>query len=172
MVELLPTKAAHAAIVIGLNLESRRSERKGRKLRDRSGREERDHHPFASNIQAGDTSRTGQENVGIGGEFRLPQDNFALAEVRDLECGYELGFVDAGEPGERIQMAQEFQIGRAGFMFIIQVDIYTQQLTPIPPDTETICSPSDKFAVPRSTSKTAVKRADCSSPDPPAVAAF
>lgn len=101
-VELLPTQAAHPAIVISLNLKSRRREGKRRKLRDRTRWEERNHYSFASNIQTSDTSRTGEENVGIGGQLRLAQDNFALTEVRDLKCGYQLAFVGTGEPAERI----------------------------------------------------------------------
>ena len=37
VVELLPTEAAHAAIVISLDLKSRGSERERREFRDRSG---------------------------------------------------------------------------------------------------------------------------------------
>ena len=92
-VELLPTEAAHAAIVVGLDLESRRSERKGRKFRDRPGRQERDHYPLGSYVKAAQAGSSGQKNVRGGGQRRLTQDNFSLGEVGDLQCGYEISFV-------------------------------------------------------------------------------
>jgi len=89
-VELLPIEAAHAAIVVSFDLESRRSERKCRKLRDRPGRHEGDHYSFASYVQAGEARSSGQKNVRGGGQLRLAQYNFALGEVGDLQCGYEI----------------------------------------------------------------------------------
>lgn len=55
-VELLPTNAAYAAIVIGLDLESRWGERKLRELRDRPRRQQGNHDPFGSYVEAGDAS--------------------------------------------------------------------------------------------------------------------
>ncbi len=39
-------------------------------------------------------------------------------------------------------MAEQFQVRRACFMFIVQVYIYDRHYTPIPLDTETKCSPA------------------------------
>lgn len=50
MVELLPTKTADPAIVVSLDLKSRGSKRKNRKLRNRAGRQQRDHYSFGPNI--------------------------------------------------------------------------------------------------------------------------
>jgi hypothetical protein len=153
VVELFPAQGTNTAIVVGLDLESRRSERKRREFRNRSGRQERNHHPFGPYIQTSDAGRSSQEDVGIGGQLRLPQDNFALAEVGDLECGYEMTFVCSRKPGERIQMAEQFQIRRACFMFIIQIYIYDRHPTPIPLNTETKCSLADGFYVLQRTKK-------------------
>ena len=128
VIELLPTEAADAAIVIRLNLKARRSEREGRKLRNRAGRQEGDHHPLAPHIETGNAGGTGEENVRIGGELGFAQDNLALREVSDLQSGYQTAFVAAGKPGERVQMAEKFQIGCACFVFIVQMYIYRTTL--------------------------------------------
>ena len=92
-IELLPTETTHTAIVVGLDLESRRSEWKRRELRDRPGRQERDHHPLVSYIKATQASSSGQKNVRRRGQRRLAQNNFPLGEVGDLQCGYEISLV-------------------------------------------------------------------------------
>ena len=100
-VELLPTEAAHAAIVVGLDLESRGSKRKRREFRDRPGRQEGDYYPLGSYVKAGQAGSSGQKNVRGGGQLRLTQDNLSLGEVGNLQCGYEISFVGTGEPGKR-----------------------------------------------------------------------
>ena len=84
-VELLPAEGAYAAIVVGLDLESGWSEWKRREFRNRSGWQERDHHPLGSNVQAGEAGRSGEKNVCIGGQLRFAQDNFSLGKVSDSQ---------------------------------------------------------------------------------------
>ena len=55
-VELLPTNAAHAAIVVGLDLKSGGGERKLWELRDRPRRQQGDRDPLGSYVEAGDAS--------------------------------------------------------------------------------------------------------------------
>ncbi len=86
VIELFPTETTHAAIVVGLDLESGGSEWKRRELRDRPGRQERDHHPLGSYIEAGQASSSGQKNVRRGGQLRLAQYDFASGEVGNLQC--------------------------------------------------------------------------------------
>src|ERR1022692_1681998 len=86
VVELVPTTTAQAAIVVSLNLESRWSEWKRRELRDWPRRQERDHYPFGSYVQAGEAGRSGEKNVCIGGQLRLTHDNLMLREVGGLQC--------------------------------------------------------------------------------------
>ncbi len=130
-VELLPSEAAHAAIVVSLDLESRWSERKGRKFRDRPGRQERDQYAFSLCVQASEASRSGEKNVRCRGELRFPQDNFTLGKVGDLECGGKVKFVGIGEPGKCFKTAEEFQVRRTSFVFIVQAYIYGLKTTPI-----------------------------------------
>ncbi len=63
-----------------------------------------------------------------GGQLRFAQDHLALGEVGDLKCGYETSFVWVGKPGKRFQLAEEFEVGRTRFMFVVQVDIYKETL--------------------------------------------
>ena len=70
-IELLPAEGADAAIVVGLDLESRRREWKRREFRNRSGRQERHHYAVASNVQTGEACRSGEKNVRIGSQVGL-----------------------------------------------------------------------------------------------------
>ena len=54
-------------------------------------------------------------------------------------------------------MAEQFQICRTCFMFIIQVNIYTADPTPIPVDSETECSLYDQIFVPCRTTPMGLK---------------
>ena len=83
-VELFPAQARHAAIVIRLNLESRRSEGKRWELRDWPWRQQRYHHPLASNVKTGDAGRSGEKNVRERGQFRFAQYNFVLGKIGDF----------------------------------------------------------------------------------------
>ena len=85
VVELVPTTTAYPAIVVSLDLESRWGEGKRRELRDRSGRQQRNHYPFGSDIEAGEACGPGEQNMRARGQLRLAHDNFMLGEVGGIQ---------------------------------------------------------------------------------------
>src|SRR4029077_10248404 len=97
-VELLPSEAAHAAIVVSLNLESRRSKWKRRDLRNRPGREQRDRHTLGFYVQATETRRPCEKNVRSGNHLRLAQNYLVFRIGGSVQRRKQSSFVHRGKP--------------------------------------------------------------------------
>lgn len=130
LIEAIPSDAAYPAVIIGFDLESRRGERERGKLRDWSGRQERDQDVLGSNVQARNACGSSQKDVRTGGQLRFAHDYVMPGEVGGLHDRQKLQSVGVGKPGKCGERAQKLKIGRARSMFTNQVNIYGRRSIP------------------------------------------
>src|SRR5271170_6611621 len=86
-VETVPADTAEPAIAVGLTLKAPWADKLRRKLRDRTGRQQRHGYSLTARIETTDSRNSAQKDIGSGRERGLVKDHFVSFEGGHFELG-------------------------------------------------------------------------------------